>query len=240
MSDTELVQYARPADSELEQWARDLHQAYQAARSLVTTSFVPQSYKAKPEEAAAAIMTGAELGLSPLASLRSIDIIQGTPALRAIAMRALVQSKGHDIWVEESTETRAIVCGRRQGSEHVERVVWSQDRAQRLGLMAKDNYRKQPGVMYIARATGEVSRLIAADVLLGVPYTVEEIQDGIDQEAPTTVEPKRAKRTVKRAPLPDTVTPDLPSEEKFPEPEVAPTDAEAAYESWPPAEPQDV
>lgn len=237
MSDTtDLVQYARPADSELEQWARDLHQAYQAARSLVTTSFVPQSYKAKPEEAAAAIMTGAELGLSPLAALRSIDIIQGTPALRAIAMRALVQSKGHDIWVEESTETRAIVCGRRQGSDHVERVVWSQDRAQRLGLMSKDNYRKQPGVMYIARGTGEVARLIAADVLLGVPYTVEEIQDGIDQGMPVEVEPKRARRTVKRATLPETVTPDLPAEETLPDPETEPVDPEAAYEEWPTAE----
>lgn len=204
MMDVEV--YQPPAANELEQWARDLSTAYQAATRLVTTSFVPATYQGKPEEAAAAIMTGAELGLSPLAALRSIDIIKGTPAMRAIALRALVQSAGHEIWVEESTATRAVVKGRRKGSDKVETSVWTIERARSLDLLGKDNWRKQPIAMLLARATAELVRLIAADVILGIPYSVEEIQDqGVPEVAPAAedaVGKAPAKRTARRKPLP--------------------------------------
>jgi hypothetical protein len=188
-------------DSELQVWARDLTTAYQAARQLVTTSFVPKTYSGKPEEAAAAIMTGQELGLSPLAALRSIDIIGGVPAMRAVALRALVQSKGHEIWVEESTKTQAVVAGRRRGADKVERSVWTIDRARDLGLLGKDNWKKQPIAMLLARATSELVRLIAADVILGIPYSVEEVQDQTVTEPDAPVKAP-ASRTARRKPLP--------------------------------------
>ncbi|MBK0296689.1 hypothetical protein IAE22_32635, partial [Bacillus sp. S34] len=114
---------------------------------------------------------------SPLAALRAIDIIQGTPAMRAITLRALVQNAGHEIWVEESTATRAVVRGRRRGSDKVETSEWSIDRARTMQLLSKDNWKKQPTAMLLARATSEIARLIAADVLLGLPYSVEELDD---------------------------------------------------------------
>lgn len=200
------VEVAAPADlreqpTSLEVWAFDLHQAYQIAARLVTTSFVPKTYSGRPEEAAAAIMTGQELGLSPLAALRSIDIIGGVPAMRAVALRALVQSHGHEIWTEETTRQQAIVAGRRLGSDTVERSVWTMDRARELNLTGKDNWRKQPIAMLLARATSELVRLIAADVILGIPYSVEEVEDHQDElpDAPTR---KRLTRTAKRKPLP--------------------------------------
>lgn len=200
---TEVEVYERPAANELEQWARDLTTAYQAARQLVTTSFVPRTYQGKPEEAAAAIMTGKEVGLSPLAALRSIDIIGGVPAMRAIALRALVQSSGHEIWTEESTATQAIVAGRRKGSDKVERSVWTMDRARELKLATKDNWKNQPIAMLLARATSELVRLIAADVILGIPYSIEEIADLQGAEAPVQPEAPRQSsgRSVRRKPI---------------------------------------
>ena|GEM_PF-2500131 len=203
---TDVAVYEVPAANELEQWARDLTTAYQAARQLVTTSFVPATYKGKPEEAAAAIMTGQELGLSPLAALRSIDIIGGVPAMRAVALRALVQSVGHEIWVEESTATQAVVKGRRRGSDKVETSVWTIDRARSLQLLGKDNWKKQPIAMLLARATSELVRLIAADVILGIPYSVEEVLDMGELTAETgeADAPRKApaKTTARRKPLP--------------------------------------
>jgi hypothetical protein len=35
--------------------------------------------------------------------------------------------------------------------------------------------------MLIARATGDIARLVAADAIAGIPYTVEELEDGVDQ-----------------------------------------------------------
>jgi hypothetical protein len=162
-------------------WAMDAQEAYKVAQSLCKTSFVPSTLRGKPEEAAAAILTGAEMGLSPMAALRSIDIIQGTPAMRAHALRGLVQSRGHEVWVEDATPSRAVVCGRRKGSDITQKSTWDTTRAQGLGLMAKDNWKKMPQAMLVARATSEVCRLIASDVLLGLPYSVEELDD---QDAP--------------------------------------------------------
>lgn len=188
---------------ELLRFVRDLQLAYQAAQMLVSTSFVPQSYSGKATEAAAAIVTGQGLGLDPLASLRSMDVIQGTPAFRAITIRALVQARGHEMWVEESNQQRAIVKGRRRGSDKVETSTWDMDRARRLNLAGKPNWKNQPEAMLVARATTEVGRLIAADALLGMAYSIEELEDGVVPEpAPADEAKPKVTRTAARKPRP--------------------------------------
>jgi hypothetical protein len=187
--------------SELMQWAQDARQASQVARSLATTSFVPASLRVEAkilprmgdEEVAAlqeaalvatcsnitgAILTGTELGLKPMASLRSIDIISGTPAMRAHAMRGLVMSHGHELVLAESTAERCVYRGRRKGSDLWQQSEWTIARAEKLGLPRRNaEWGKQPATMLIARATGEICRLVASDVLHGVPYAAEELYD---------------------------------------------------------------
>lgn len=164
--------------SAIETWAYEARMAAQIATSLAKTSFVPQSMRGKADDITAAILAGQELGLSPLASLRSMDIIQGTPGLRAHAMRALVQAQGHDVELVESSETRCVMRGRRKGSSAWQTITWTIERAARLGLTGKDQWRKQPATMLIARATGEVCRLVAADALHAMPYAIEELGGG--------------------------------------------------------------
>lgn len=209
---TELA-VPQPEPSQLMQWAMDASEAHKIATSLVKTAFVPDSMRNKPDEATAAILTGQEIGLAPMAALRSIDLIQGTPAMRAHALRGLVQSKGHEVWLEEATNTRAIVCGRRKGTEQIQRSVWTMDRAKALGLAGRDQWRKQPQAMLVARATAECCRLVASDVILGIPYAVEELGDDVDV-APTRA-PK--KRTARRKPIENV---------ELPEPVVEPEDTQ--------------
>lgn len=212
----------------LEEWATAARSAATIAAQIATTSFVPQTLVVRPtgrdpeeidaahratvHNISAAILTGYELGMQPMAACRSIDVIQGTPAMRAIALRALVTSRGHDIWVEEQTETRAIVCGQRANSDKVQRSVWTMDRARGLGLVGKDNWRKQPAAMLVARATAECARWVAPDVMLGIPYVTEELQDMYGVEQPD-VKPRRPRRALVTAD--DAPTPDLPPEPAF-------------------------
>lgn len=194
---TEIQHYepvALESESDLIRWARDAREAHTIATSLVKTSFVPDSMRNKPHEAAAAILTGQEIGLTPMAALRSIDIIQGTPAMRAHALRGLVQARGHEVWVEEAGPAQAIVCGRRKGEQHEQRSVWTIDRARQLKLTDKSNWKNQPQAMLVARATSELCRLIASDVLLGVPYSIEELTD--DAPEPTATVARKVKRQV--------------------------------------------
>lgn len=173
--------------TELMLWAESARQASQIAQSLAKTSFAGQ-FRGKPEEITAVILSGQELGLQPMASLKAIDVIQGSPALRAHAMRGLVQSHGHDIELVESTETHCVMRGRRKGKEAWQEVRWDIPRAQKLGLMGKDQWKKQPQTMLVARATGELCRLIASDVLHGMPYAVEELDASTVQRGAPVVE----------------------------------------------------
>lgn len=160
----------------LMQWAQEADLAYQMAQKLAATSFVPQSLRGKPGDITAAILAGAELGLKPMATLKSIDVIQGTPALRAHAMRAVVQKQGHEIELVESTPEKCVMRGRRKGSDNWQTVEWTIERARQMGLLGKDQWKKQPQNMLVARCTGELSRLIASDALHGMPYVSEELE----------------------------------------------------------------
>lgn len=195
--------------SPLVAWAAGARAAASVAASIAKTPFVPLALREQPKtrdadeiarahavtcaNITAVVLTGTELGLQPMAALRALDMIQGTPAMKAITLRALVMSHGHDMWVEEQTPERAVCCGVRLGSDHVQQSVWTLDRARALGLLGKDNWKKQPQAMLVARATSECARLIGADVIMGVPYSVEELQDQ-DEPQPATpaVEPVTA------------------------------------------------
>jgi hypothetical protein len=166
-------------------WAQEADLAYQMAEKLAVTSFVPQSLRGKPGDIAAAILAGSELGMKPMATLKSIDIIQGTPALRAHAMRAIVQQQGHEIELVESTDTRCVMRGRRKDSDTWQTVEWTVDRARLMGLLSKDQWKKNPKGMLVARATGELSRLIASDALHGMAYVSEELEGTVHAEVVT-------------------------------------------------------
>jgi hypothetical protein len=123
----------QPTGTDLELWARQATAAAVYAERVCSTTMAPQQYRGKPAEAAAAILAGAELGFSPMASLRAFDNIQGTPAPKAMTLRAVVQAAGHQIRIVESTAERAVVDGRRKGeTEWNAPSIWDVERAKKL------------------------------------------------------------------------------------------------------------
>lgn len=195
--------------TELMEWVESARQANLVAQSLANTSFAG-AYRGKPDEITAAILTGQELGLQPMTSLKSIDVIQGQPALRAHAMRAILQSQGHEIELVQSSDTACTMRGRRKGAENWQTVEWDIPRAQKLGLLGKDQWKKQPKTMLIARATGEICRLTASDALHGMPYAQEELDGYVHGEiAPVRAPLNIAAITAPPTPaVPATVEPD--------------------------------
>lgn len=204
------------------------------AGRLAKTEFVPAGLRNRPEAVLAAILSGREVGLPPMQSLAMIDVIDGRPSLRAQAARALIQSKGHDVWLEESTITRCVLCARRRGEDHVHKVTWTADDAQRAGLNGKPNWRRYPRNMLVARATGELARLAFADVLGGLAWMAEELEDDVqpgqgepDGAAPEQPKPEGHQRSTRgrtrRAPR-NVTPPESPAAP--PEPDIAPPGAE--------------
>lgn len=180
-------------------WAQAANAAHDIAILLSETEFVPDHFRGNPASATAAVLAGAEVGLSPMQSLQSLYVVNGKPAMYAQTLRALVQAAGHEIWVEDQTDTRVIICGRRRGSRQVEKAVWSIDRAKKAGYTRNQKYQSDPIGMLTARGTADVCRRIAADALAGLAYSVEELSD---EPAPAPQQPAQPRRTARRAPLP--------------------------------------
>src|SRR5699024_8990910 len=113
--------------------------------------------------------------------------------------------------------TRCKARGRRRDAAEWQTVTWTIDRAKSLGLTGKHNWKAQPQAMLVARATSELARMIAADAILGIGYSVEEISDGAEGDGQVTVEADPApagKRTMQRK----TSEPESPVEPADPEP----------------------
>lgn len=200
-------QYQSQTIARLTDWANEARAAGAIAKSLCDTEFVPKHFRGNAASTTAAILTGFELGLPPMAALRSLYVIGGTPAMYAATMRGLLQSHGHQIWEEEMTATRVIVAGRRRGSDKVQRSTWTIDRAKTAELLTNAHYRKNPQNMLTARATAEVCRLVASDLLHACPYAVEELDDGA-ADVPEAAPAKPARRKMQRAQVAQTPPPE--------------------------------
>jgi hypothetical protein len=212
---TELTPY-RPADpaAQLVAWADAARAAAGLAASLVQTNVCPPAFRGKPQEATAVVLLGAELGLSPIASLRSMYEIRGVIGMYVRSQVALVQSRGHRIWTVEESDDAVTVAGHRADDpEHVEQVTWTIARARQAGLIrrgsgnAPSQYETQPRVMLWSRAAGEVARRIAADVLAGIA----EMDEPSDARAPAATGGTRVQRAQPR-PVDVTETVELPSD----------------------------
>jgi hypothetical protein len=233
---TELTAYRPPdAAGQLVAWADALQAASTIADVVTRTNACPPAFRGKPHEATAVIVLGAELGLSPIAALRSMFEIRGQLGMYVRAQVALVQSRGHRIWTVSETDDEVVVAGHRAGDpEHVEEVAWSIARARRAGFIRRgqrgepSQYELQPRAMLWARAAGDVARRIAADALQGVPELDDPGDPGLPASAPAPSGRvlQRQPRTIEDVELPSRVTVELqhepPVEESSPPPQESP------------------
>lgn len=203
-----VEQVGSTAPAALIAWADAAQAAHRLAAPLCRTEFVPQHFRGNEAAATAAILYGAEVGLSPLQALQGIYVISGRPALYARTMLAVTLGAGHEVRTVESTDARAVVEAQRRGSSHVERVVVTIDQAKRAGWTSNKKYTTEPATMLLARAQSQACRRVAPDALLGLAYSAEELQDENAQE------PAAPKRTARRRTVAEVV--------ETPEPDLAP------------------
>ena len=205
---------------ETDSWAEVLPAVGDLSNKISTTNFVPKAFRGKPAEIAACILTGREIGIGPMQALNKIHVIEGRPSMSAELMRSLVMAAGHEITYPVYTDDKVTAKGQRANSESATEVTWTMKDAQRVGVAARDTWKKYPRQMLAARATSELCRLLFPDALGGISYTVEELSDESTVNAKTTVS-RNAGRKAPQAP--EVPEPDL-------EPPTAVTDDPKAIE----------
>lgn len=239
---------ASEAMDRLARWVDAASNARRLVAPLVMTAFVPEAYKPRVSDrstdkekqeayevavanATAAVLQGLSLGIDPLMALQQIYIVHGRPGMYAKMMVALVQSHGHEVWTEEGecTDTRAVVYGRRRGTDRVERVIVTMDMARKAGWTSNQAYTKTPQDMLYARAAARVCDRIASDVLKGLA-SVEAIHDELDKPGNGTRTVTARKAAVRRAlgASPEPPLTDEPDDEPGPQPTVPEPDIDDA------------
>lgn len=159
----------------LQQQVAAMDAASRLAGALCSTAMVPKQYQGKPDDGAAAILYGAELGMNPIQSLQNVMVINGKPGVEARTMVALLKTKGYRVETVEQSDTKVTVRGVAPDG-HEETSTWTIDRAAQAGYTSNALYKKIPQQMLFAKAATEVCRKIAPDVLLGIAYSTEELR----------------------------------------------------------------
>lgn len=174
---TDLQQAAAPVPAAVDDITGDIPVSWYGAMRLAarihSTPFVPKALRGDPASVMACILTGDELGLGPMQSLRMVNVIEGRPAASAELMRALVNRAGHRVDVVEARTDRVTLAGRRRDTGAQAAVTWTMADAQRAKLTTNPAWAKYPRSMLLARATSELCRMLFADVIGGL-YTPEE------------------------------------------------------------------
>lgn len=169
---TEIAPYTPPGSAEIDY-------TWNLASKLCKTEFVPANLRNKPEAVLAVFLTGRELGIGPMQSLRDIYPVNGRPALMASLMVARVRGLGHRFKTLESNDTLAYVQIHRKGEDEPEPPVkFALADAQRAGLTDKAVWRQYPKAMLWNRAAAAACRRDCPEALGGAVYTPEEIEDG--------------------------------------------------------------
>src|SRR5262245_20784916 len=159
-------------------WAGFEHKLAFCAQ-MIPSGFLPTAVNT-PAKALAIIQTGAELGIPPMHALRSINVIQGKPALSSELMAALMRRGGVRLeWLDSSPQKATLKATRPSGVSFT--GIYSIEEAFMAGLVTKDGWKRYPAAMLRARAIALVARVIAPDMISGM-YTPEELGADVDAE----------------------------------------------------------
>lgn len=211
----EVAMPAGLPNAQLDDWIMVADKVVRLAEVICRSPFVPDGLRGSVPATAAAILTGRELGIPPMTSLANIHVIHGKPGLSALVMRALVMREGHEWQDVDVSNTRVVLKGRRKGEADWTEASFSTADAN----IAKLQLGGYPQDKLYARASARLARRKFADVIAGMPYSIEELEDGASDEdtpaaeatAPAPVQPAPAPRTAQRKPRAQTAPSAQPS-----------------------------
>lgn len=160
-----------------------LGRLYKACETLSKSKMIPVALQGKQDDIFAILVMGSELGIKPMQALNNINVIQGKPTVSPQLMIAMIRGKLPDavIDVKSDHQKKEVKCKTARSKSDLEaglffESTWTLEKAERMGLTMKDNYKKQAETMLRWRAVAESCRITFPDLIMGL-YIPEEFQD---------------------------------------------------------------
>ena len=137
-----------------------------------------------PAKCVVKIMAGQELGLSPIASMRSIHVFEGQIALSSGLMTALIKmSKRYRVRVDESNATVCSMTFTQLVDDEWEmcgpQITFTASEAEHL--KNKDNWKYYKADMLYSRCLSRGFRRYCADLGMGTIYVLDELEEMVDK-----------------------------------------------------------
>lgn len=177
MTDTAVIRTGTPPAEEPELRLKrqpGYHDLMALAQTLLQTGFLPQAIRT-PGQALAIILTGQEMRLGPMQSLRSIGIINGKPVLAADLQLALFHRDGGLSKWETLTDDEAVLWLKHpNGVEHTQTFTMEMAAQAELDKNPGRTYQKFPQAMLRSRAITWGLKAIGFEPVTGV-YDPDEL-----------------------------------------------------------------
>lgn len=153
-----------------------------------------------PQEAGAKIMTGLELGLSPMTAIRNIYFFDGAVTLSGPLLAHLIREHpDYDYEILGANAQgakvrfyrREIVDGEPRMVPQEPDVQFTKSMAEKAGLFGKKNWKKYPEDMYVWRCIARGKRWHCPNVGMGSLYIKDEVESGSVEDVEPIEEVKR-------------------------------------------------
>ena len=159
------------------------------ARELANSGLLPSAYRKNPSNVLYALEYGEMLGLSPMAAITGVHVIEGKPSASAGLISALVRRAGHKLRVSGTGKSATCTIIRSDDPDHPFTVTWTLRRnpddnpsAEEAQLLGKDIWKKYPASMLKSRAITQCARDACEEALFGLHYTPEELGAEVDED----------------------------------------------------------
>lgn len=178
------------------------------ADNLACSGMLPKQFQGKPANILWATEYGETLGITTMAAINGIHVIENKPSASAALIGGLVRRAGHKLRVTGNSLRATAQIVRSDDPDFVFEVTWELRRnpngnpnAEEAGLLNKSTWKNYPAAMLKSRAITQVARDACEEVLFGLHYTPEELGAEVDAEG-EPIEP-RAQRVTARPAEPD-------------------------------------
>ena len=158
--------------------------AYQMAQGLAQSTLVPQTFQNNPSNCLIALEQSNRLGISPMAVMQNLYIVQGKPSFSSSFVIGLINASGkYDMELQFDEEEKdgkpyACTCWTTLDGRKVNGIKITMDMADKEGWTKKNGSKwiTMPQVMLRYRAASFFARMNCPELSIGL-YTKEELDD---------------------------------------------------------------
>lgn len=163
------------------------------AETLAQANMIPDKFKGNPANVLVAQELAQSMGESTWVTMTELYFVGNVPTFSAKYMRTRVRAAGHILRESFDPDSMTATCTiiRNDDPDFEHTIRWDKSKAEQHGLWGKGHWKKNPELMLKNRAVSECVREACNEVMGGVDYTREEVENGNFNTGPVTATASR-------------------------------------------------